>query len=127
MGTSSANTAGIAVDVESRFHPERSDRTTWFFSYTVTITNHADRPWRLVSRHWVITDANGHIEHVRGPGVVGEQPRLLPGEAFEYTSACPLPTSIGAMQGTYTMIADDGATFDAEIAPFSLDDPESLN
>ena len=82
---------------------------------------------QLLSRHWVITDGAGQVEHVRGPGVVGEQPVLEPGESFEYTSFCPLPTPIGSMHGTYQMVTAGGSTFDAEIAPFSLAVPTALN
>lgn len=126
---SEATTQGVRVQVVSRFHPERSDPGAgyWFFSYTVRISNVGDGTVRLRSRHWVITDANGHVEHVRGPGVVGEQPTLRPGQMFEYTSACPLPTSLGSMHGTYQMERENGEPFDAEIAPFSLADPDSLN
>jgi ApaG protein len=129
VGTSLASTRGVEVEVESRYHPERSDPGggQWFFSYTVRITNHGKRTVQLVSRHWVITDGNGHVEHVRGPGVVGEQPVLAPGGSFEYTSACPLPTSLGSMAGTYQMVEEGGGQFDAEIAAFSLADPASLN
>jgi ApaG protein len=122
-------TNGVRVKVEPRYHPERSEpgASYWFFSYTVRITNEGSERVQLMSRHWVITDANGHVEHVRGPGVIGEQPVLEPGECFEYTSACPLPTSLGSMHGTYEMVGKTGDRFDAEIAPFSLADPDSLN
>jgi ApaG protein len=122
-------TEGVRVRVDARYHPERSQplRGYFFFSYTVRIGNEGAVPVQLRSRHWQITDANGTVEHVRGPGVVGEQPRLLPGEGFEYTSACPLPTSLGSMEGTYEMVRDDGSTFDAVIGAFTLADPDSLN
>ena len=122
-------TRGIEVRVRARFHPEQSKPQAgrWFFSYTVTIANHGDAPARLRGRRWVITDAHGDVEVVEGEGVVGEQPRLEPGDAFEYTSFCPLGTSLGAMHGSYRMETDDGATFDAEIAPFTLADPATLN
>jgi ApaG protein len=122
-------TEGVRVRVASRYHPERSQpgRGYFFFSYTVRIENSGAVPVQLRSRHWVITDANGHVEHVRGPGVIGEQPHLSPGEHFEYTSACPLPTSLGTMEGTYEMVRDDGSTFDAVIGAFALADPDSLN
>ena len=102
-------------------------RGQWFFSYSIQITNVGDRQVQLMSRHWVITDANGHVEQVRGPGVVGEQPVLEPGESYRYTSSCPLPTSLGAMEGTYQMRTAQGETFDAVIAPFALVDPDTLN
>jgi ApaG protein len=126
---SDAITKGVRVRVRARFHEEQSDPPNrfWFFSYTVRITNESSHPVRLVSRHWVITDASGHEEHVRGPGVVGQQPRLQTGESFEYTSGCPLTTSMGTMHGSYQMRMDSGDEFDAEIAPFTLADPLSLN
>ena len=82
---------------------------------------------QLISRHWHITDATGHVEEVQGPGVVGEQPVLRTGEAFEYTSGCPLPTSVGTMHGTYQMVTQRGESFDAAIAPFTLAEPFALN
>jgi ApaG protein len=125
---SEASTQGVRVRVAARYHPERSDppQKDFFFSYTVTITNEGADAVQLLSRHWVITDATGHVEHVRGPGVVGQQPLLKPGESFEYTSACPLPTSLGSMHGTYEMRRENGTRFEAEIAPFTLADPDSL-
>ena len=127
--TSSALTHDIRVEVSPRYHPERSDPAArhWFFSYTVRITNESGQPARLISRHWIITDATGREEHVRGPGVVGEQPRLLPGSTFQYTSFCPLPTSMGTMHGSFQMTWDDGVNFEAEIAPFTLVDPLDCN
>jgi len=126
---SEAVTRNIRVRVEPVFHPEQSDpaRNFWFFSYTVQIENTGDEVVQLVSRHWIITDATGKTEHVRGPGVVGHTPRLGPGEQFEYTSACPLATSMGSMEGSYQMVTDEGATFDAEVAVFSLFDPMTMN
>jgi ApaG protein len=129
MLISEAVTRGVLVKVESRYLPERSapERGGWFFAYTVTITNRGDETVQLLSRHWIITDANGRTEHVRGPGVVGEQPVLSPGGSFEYTSGCPLRTPFGTMRGTYQMVTSDGDGFDAEVAPFSLATPNSLN
>ncbi len=126
---SEATTQGIRVEVESFYDSERSapQENYFFFAYQVTISNVGRRTTQLVSREWVITDANGEVQKVRGPGVVGEQPVLAPGEKFEYTSFCPLPTPVGSMQGTYQMLAEDGESFDAEIAPFSLAVPHSLN
>ncbi len=123
-----ASTRGVKVEVSPRYHADRSDPAAkyWFFSYTVRITNEGAEAVHLISRHWIITDATGHEEQVRGPGVVGQQPRLEPGESFEYTSACPLPTSLGSMHGTYAMRQVNGTLFDAEIAPFTLADPDSL-
>jgi ApaG protein len=127
--TSSAVTSGIRVDVSARFIPERSNPTDheWFFAYTITIANQSDKVVQLLSRHWVITDADGKVEEVRGPGVVGQQPVLRPGEHFEYTSGCVLETPRGSMQGTYQMHCQDGRSFDAVIAPFALALPYSLN
>lgn len=126
---SDVTTDGVRVQVRSVFIPERSDpkRSYWFFAYQVRIDNVGDAPVQLMARHWVITDARGHEEHVKGPGVVGEQPRLMPGQGHTYSSACPLPTSMGSMRGTYQMVRDDGTTFDAQVAPFLLADPLSLN
>ena len=89
--------------------------------------NSGDTTAQLVSRHWIITDANQHVEEVRGPGVVGEQPRLAPGEAFEYTSGCPLPTPFGSMRGSYQCVADDGTSFDVPIPEFLLSVPRTLH
>jgi ApaG protein len=126
---SEAITHDVAVRVRSRYVPEQSDpdHGTWLFAYTVVISNMGDRVVQLVSRHWVITDANGQVEEVRGPGVVGAQPVLRPGESFEYTSACPLPTSFGTMHGSYQMIDQDGEPFEVDIAAFSLSMPYAVN
>ncbi len=124
-----AVTQGVRVHVVSRFHEEQSEpgNRFWFFSYTVRISNESEHPVQLVSRHWVVTDATGHEEHVRGAGVVGQQPRLLPGETFQYTSGCPLTTSMGTMHGSYQMVEESGEEFDAQIPPFTLADPLSMN
>ena len=126
---SEAITRNIRVRVHPAFHPEQSDpaRNFWFFSYTVEIENTGEEVVQLVSRHWIITDATGKTEHVRGPGVVGHTPKLAPGERFEYTSACPLGTSMGSMEGSYQMVTAEGAEFDAEVAVFSLYDPMTMN
>jgi ApaG protein len=126
---STALTNGIMVTVRSQYIPERSSVSgrQYAFAYTVTIANEGETTARLESRHWVITDAVGHIEEVRGPGVVGVQPRLRPGESFEYTSWCVLATPSGQMRGTYQMVTDGGAQFDADIATFHLGLPQSLN
>jgi ApaG protein len=126
---SEAVTRGIRVSVHAQFVPERSNpaENEWFFAYTIRITNEGTDTAQLLSRHWVITDANGRIEEVRGPGVVGRQPVLSPGQSFEYSSACPLKTSFGVMQGTYQMVTPDGSHFDAEIAPFALTEPFGVN
>ena len=103
----------------------RLGRYVW--SYTIRITNEGAAPAKLLSRHWIITDALGKLEEVRGPGVVGEQPHLGPGETFQYTSGCMLVTARGSMRGTYQMVRDDGSGFDAEIARFALELPVTLN
>jgi ApaG protein len=123
-----SNDAGIRVHAVATFHPERSDprRNTWFFSYTVTITNDGPTAATLIDRHWEITDARGAVGHVRGPGVVGETPRLEPGDSFTYTSFCPLPTPFGQMTGSYGMLRDNGTRFDAEIPAFALEDPSAI-
>ncbi|MCA9633512.1 MAG: Co2+/Mg2+ efflux protein ApaG [Myxococcales bacterium] len=124
-GSSEAVTRGVRVQVRPRYSPEHSDprRGEWFFLYQVTITNEGEEPVKLVSRHWIITNANGDVEEVKGPGVVGEQPSLAQGEHFQYTSGCPLTTPFGSMHGTYQMVRPTGEQFDAEIAPFSLSQP----
>ena len=126
---SSAVTEGIQVEVTSAYRPERSEpqRGRWLFSYTVTISNLGDAPAQLLTRHWIIVDGNGRREDVQGDGVVGHQPRLEPGQSFEYTSYCVLQTAHGSMRGTYQMVRDDGQRFDAEIAQFTLVMPGQLN
>jgi len=126
---SSAVTNGILVTVRSQYIPERSSISgkQYAFAYTVKIANQGAVTTRLESRHWIITDAIGHIEEVRGPGVVGVQPRLRPGESFEYTSWCVIATPSGEMRGSYQMVTDAGGSFDADIAPFRLGMPQSLN
>lgn len=97
------------------------------FAYHITITNVGEETARLVSRHWIITDSEGDVQEVKGPGVVGAQPVLEPGASFEYTSYCPLKTNVGTMHGTYQMVRANGETFDAHIAPFTLAVPNALN
>ncbi|MEQ9367271.1 MAG: Co2+/Mg2+ efflux protein ApaG [Leptospirales bacterium] len=120
---------GIVVRVHPEYLPERSNpvQPMYFFSYEVTISNTGDRAARLVSRYWRIRDAYGRIEEVRGPGVIGKQPRLEPGESFRYMSFCPLPTEFGTMEGAYQMVLDDGTTFDARIPGFQLISPQAVN
>ena len=117
-----AVTQGVKVEVESEYVPDRSDpdRNLYFFAYHIKISNEGDRTVQLISRHWIITNGDGKTEEVEGPGVVGEQPTLEPGQAFEYSSFCPLNTSTGMMHGTYQMTTDDGEEFDATIPPFPL-------
>ena len=119
----------FSVTVSPRFLAEQSDpeNERYLFAYTIRIVNSGDTTAQLVSRHWIITDANQHVEEVRGPGVVGEQPRLAPGEAFEYTSGCPLPTPFGSMRGSYQCVADDGTSFDLPIPEFLLSVPRTLH
>jgi ApaG protein len=123
--TSLAVTQGIRVRVQSQYLPDQSsprdDR--YVFAYTITISNEGTTAAQLKTRHWIITDARGEIEEVRGDGVVGEQPRLSPGQSFQYTSGCVLETAVGTMHGSYRFWREDGSYFDAEIAPFSLASP----
>jgi ApaG protein len=129
MFTSEAVTRSVRVHVESEYAPERSEpgRNEWFFLYTVRISNEGAETVQLLTRHWIITDGTGHVEEVRGPGVVGKQPILKPGESFEYTSGCPLPTAFGVMEGTYQMITESGDRFDAKVAPFTLSEPYTVH
>ena len=121
-GTSDTITEGIRVRVGAQFVPDQSDpdRRHYVFAYRVTISNEGTQPAQLLSRHWMIRDAQNELREVRGPGVVGEKPRLVPGESYEYMSACPLPTKWGTMEGTYTMQRDDGSRFEAQIGRFFL-------
>jgi ApaG protein len=119
----------ISVDVETQYVEAQSepDAHRYVFAYTVTIRNQGALPAKLLNRHWIITDANGKIQEVRGEGVVGEQPHLQPGEGFRYTSGTMLETPVGTMEGSYEMLADDGTRFEAPIAPFSLSIPRTLH
>jgi ApaG protein len=123
---SEAVTNNVRVEVESEHVPQRVTANAlalngqWLFHYTVRITNEGDETVQLLSRHWIITHGNGRTEEVKGPGVVGEQPVLGPGESFQYTSGCQLSTPKGSMHGTYQMVSEDGTYFDVEIAPFTL-------
>ena len=121
-----ANTRKIEVTVTPRFMPERSsaEKSYFFWSYTIEITNHGKETVQLKTRHWKITDAFGRVQEVRGAGVVGEEPVLKAGESFEYTSGVPLQTSSGIMAGTYGMVSADGERFDIDIPAFSLDSPQ---
>lgn len=119
----------ITVAVKSAHLADRSDpaRNQYVFAYTVTITNTGAVAAKLVSRHWIITDAEHQVQEVKGTGVVGQQPLLQPGESFEYTSGTSLPTAVGTMRGSYQMLAADGQAFDAEIPPFTLSVPRILH
>jgi ApaG protein len=114
----------FSVEVVPQFLPEQSApaQDLYSFAYTITITNTGEVPAQLISRHWIIANAAGETEEVKGLGVVGHQPLLKPGESFQYTSGCRLRTSSGTMQGSYFCVAEDGERFDVEIAPFVLDD-----
>ena len=127
--TSSAETDGVLVQVQSQYLDEQSHPASrrYVFAYTITITNNGHEVVQLRSRRWIITNSLGEVEEVEGPGVVGEQPVLSPGESFRYTSGAILPTERGTMHGTYQMHRADGAQFDATIAPFLLERPYSLN
>ena len=129
MFSSEAVTRGVRVQVLSEYSPERSAPASrqWFFLYTIEITNEGSETVQLVSRHWIITDAEGRVEEVRGPGVVGHQPVLAPGESFTYTSGCPLTTPFGKMEGTYQMVTSNGEPFDAKVAPFTLSEPYTVH
>lgn len=123
----SETTAGIEITVQPEFLPDRSepDSGQWFWAYTIRIQNNGSRTVQLMHRHWRITDANGRIEEVKGPGVVGEQPILAPGENFTYTSGCPLPTPSGIMAGSYRFVDESGESFHVAIPAFSLDSPQT--
>jgi ApaG protein len=122
-------THAIDIAVATRFLDDQSvpEDQRYVFSYTIRIHNRGEIPARLISRHWIITDANGKVQEVRGDGVVGEQPRLAPGESFEYTSGAVLETGLGTMRGSYRMRTDDGTAFDAPIEPFTLSIPRTLH
>ena len=126
---SDTTTRGIRIQVAGFYVEERSEPTTdyYFFAYRVRISNVGGDRAQLISREWIITDSDGNVERVQGPGVVGEQPVLAPGEMFEYTSFCPLRTSVGSMHGAYTMRTDEGDEFEARIDPFTLAVPGVLN
>jgi ApaG protein len=127
--TSKATTEGVTVQVTARYSDEHSSPLAnhWFFLYTIRIRNDGAEDVQLLSRHWIITDATGEVREVQGEGVVGKQPVISPGEAFEYTSGCPLETPFGEMEGTYQMVRADGSAFEARIARFELAEPRSLH
>ena len=126
---SEAVTRNVRVSVQARYVEPRSEpeEGLWFFAYRVELENLGEETVQLLSRHWVITDGDARVEEVRGPGVVGEQPVLEPGDLFHYTSACPLPTPFGTMHGSYQMVTAGGEHFDAVIAPFSLSLPLAVH
>jgi ApaG protein len=122
-------TYNIQVSAVSSYLPDQSDPEggRYVFAYTITIHNAGQVPAKLLNRHWIVTDADGQIQEVRGAGVVGEQPHLAPGESFEYTSGTQIGTPLGSMHGSYGMLADDGTRFDATIPPFSLGERRQLH
>ncbi|HXG90132.1 MAG TPA: Co2+/Mg2+ efflux protein ApaG [Vicinamibacterales bacterium] len=122
-------TNGIRVQVATMYMSDRSAprEGKFLFAYHITISNNGDETAQLLRRHWIITDAEGDVQEVRGDGVVGEQPVIQPGNSYEYTSYCDLKTNVGTMQGSYTMVRAGGETFDAQIAPFTLAVPNALN
>jgi len=126
---SQTDTYNTTVSVETIYIPEQSDpdNERYAFAYTITIKNEGSVPAQLLTRHWIITDADGNTQEVRGDGVVGEQPHLNPGEGFQYTSGTLLETPVGSMQGSYQMVADDGNEFECPIAPFTLSMPNKLH
>ena len=119
----------VQVETAVAYLPDQSDEKgeRYVFAYTITISNTGTVPAQLISRHWIITDANAHVEEVRGPGVVGEQPVLRPRESFEYTSGTTLATPVGTMRGSYQMVAEDGHEFEASIPQFTLSIPRVLH
>lgn len=119
----------ISVQPRVMFVEEQSDpaRHHFVFAYTITVTNTGSVAAQLVSRHWIITDGENRVQEVKGPGVVGQQPVLKPGESFEYTSGASIPTAVGTMRGSYQMVAEDGTAFDAPIPPFTLSIPRTLH
>ena len=119
----------ISVDVDARYLENQSSpsESRFVFAYTITIRNQGEVPARLLKRRWLITDATGRVEEVRGPGVVGQEPVLEPGHSFEYTSGCPLSTPYGSMRGSYEMLTAGGDRFDANVAPFELRGPYTVH
>jgi ApaG protein len=122
-----AVTRGLLVRVRPQYLPDQSDpaESRWVWAYQIEVENRGDETVQLLGRHWVITDAMGKVEEVRGPGVVGEQPTLKPGEAFRYASGCPLSTPSGVMKGAYEMVTEAGERFEIEVPAFSLDLPDT--
>ena len=128
MNESEAVTKGIRVHVTSHYSAEHSQpQNLWFFLYTIKISNESTDTVQLISRHWIITNAENQVEEVQGPGVIGKQPVLAPGESFEYTSGCPLTTPFGMMKGTYQMVTAHGDNFEIEVASFALTEPYTVH
>ncbi len=121
--------SGFEIEVQTRYIAEESDTAAerYVFAYTITISNVGDSPGKLLRRHWIITDGSGKVEHVRGAGVVGEQPRIKPGEAFRYTSGAAIKTPVGSMQGSYAFVRDDESEFLVPIPIFSLCVPNMVH
>ena len=119
----------VEIKAVSRFLPDQSDlpENRYVFAYHITITNRSEQTVKLLTRHWIITDAEDKVQEVRGEGVIGQQPVLRPGESFEYTSGCSIATPVGTMKGSYFMEADDGRQFDAPVAEFTLAMPRTLH
>ena len=119
----------IEIDVKTNYIEEQSspDQNRYVFSYTITLTNEGEIAAKLLTRHWIINDANGNVQEVHGEGVVGENPYLLPGDSFSYTSGTVIETPVGSMEGSYQMISDDGTAFDANIPAFTLSLPNTLH
>jgi ApaG protein len=119
----------ISVAAQSQYLPDQSDEPAgrYVFAYTITLRNTGTVPAQLISRHWIITDANNHVQEVRGLGVIGEQPLLAPGESYQYSSGAAIATVVGTMRGTYQMVAEDGTKFDAAIPEFTLSIPRTLH
>jgi len=126
---SETTTRGICIHVRPKFleSQSRAEADEFVFAYDIRISNRGEVGAKLESRHWVITNGDGKAQEVRGPGVVGQQPHLAPGESFEYTSFCPLDTPVGTMEGSFQMVDDAGHRFDAQIAPFRLSLPGTVN
>lgn len=126
---SEAETRGVRVTVRARYSEQHSNPSDsrWFFLYTIRIVNEGEIPVQLLHRHWTIVDGTGHAEEVHGPGVVGEQPLIEPGQGFEYTSGCPLSTPFGSMAGSFDMQRADGTHFEAEVGLFQLIQPGSIH
>lgn len=120
-------TRDVQIDVEPQYLPKESSPETFVFSYKVSIKNVGDAPTQLLSRHWIITDGNGKVHEVKGDGVIGAQPKIAPGEVYEYSSFCPLPTPSGNMRGTYLMVDDAGEKYTVKIPLFFLRDQSLLH